>query len=340
VHSEGATRQLAHFVSTKRFEELPPNIVLSAKHLLIDIVGVAIAGWSNNVGGIPACTKLALGGVPESTVIGTSEKTSRTAAAYANVALGTALEADDTLFFLGHHGPGIVLPVLAVAEAGGYGGRAILTDIIVGYEISGRLARSSVYLRRGEDDKTEVSPTVGTNYGAIAAAAAVANLTGHDPQATASALGIAAYHTTIPTSGRMVAPPRAHMKYNAYAAMAEAGVLAVMLASQGFTADDAILDGDADGDWFAMAGSLEPKRALLVKELSQDWLISNLSYKHYPSCRFTHAAIDLVRKLMIEHKIAAPEVTAVNTYVSGHNFLMKMDRTLVRNEVDAQFSLP
>jgi 2-methylcitrate dehydratase PrpD len=138
----------------------------------------------------------------------------------------------------------------------------------------------------------------------------------------------------------MVAPPRAHMKYNAYAAMAEAGVLAVMLASQGFTADDAILDGDADGDWFAMAGSLEPKRALLVKELSQDWLISNLSYKHYPSCRFTHAAIDLVRKLMIEHKIAAPEVTAVNTYVSGHNFLMKMDRTLVRNEVDAQFSLP
>jgi 2-methylcitrate dehydratase PrpD len=158
VHSEGATRQFAHFVSTTRFEELPPNIVLSAKHLLIDIVGVAIAGWSTNVGRIPACTKLALGGVPESTVIGTSKKTSRTAAAYANVALGTALEADDTLFFLGHHGPGIVLPVLAVAEAGGYGGRAILTAIIVGYEISGRLARSSVYFAAARTKKLRFPP--------------------------------------------------------------------------------------------------------------------------------------------------------------------------------------
>jgi 2-methylcitrate dehydratase PrpD len=340
MHSEGVAQQLAHFVSTARYEDLPPNIILSAKHLLIDIVGVAIAGWSTNVGRIPACTKLALGGVPESTVLGTSEKISRTSAAYANVALGTALEADDTLFFLGHHGPGVVLPVLAVAEAGGYGGKAVLTAITVGYEISGRLARSSVYVRRAEDDKIEVSPVVGTNYGAIAAAAAIANLTGLDPRATASALGIAAYHTTIPTSGRMVAPPRPHMKYNAYAAMAEAGVLAVMLASQGFTGDDAILDGDGDGDWFAMAGSLEPKRALLVKELGENWLISSLSYKRYPSCRFTHGAIDLVLKLMNEHEIAAPEITAVDAYVSVHNFAMKMDRTLVRNEVDAQFSLP
>lgn len=96
------------------------------------------------------------------------------------------------------------------------------------------------------------------------------------------------------------------MKYSPYAQITQAGVMAAMYARQGFTCDQAILDGE-DGFW-KMQGAVSTDQGLLVEELGTKWWVEETAIKFYPSYRYTHAPIDMLKRVMAGNALSADEI--------------------------------
>ncbi len=127
------TERQARWISDLRYEALPPDVVLKAKHALMDYLGVALRG-STLPQGRPARVLVdGMRSAPEATMIGGGQAAAPYAA-YVNGIYGHSLEYDD-----GHldccRGGSIVIPAaMAFAEREGLGGKALLTAIVAGYQ--------------------------------------------------------------------------------------------------------------------------------------------------------------------------------------------------------------
>jgi 2-methylcitrate dehydratase PrpD len=92
---ENRTRQLAAFAATLAYDDLPADVVTTAKQLILDTLGTAWAATTLGAG----CSEVvavmgALGGKPESTIIGSGARVCAPNAAFANGALAHALNYD------------------------------------------------------------------------------------------------------------------------------------------------------------------------------------------------------------------------------------------------------
>ncbi|GAH84980.1 unnamed protein product, partial [marine sediment metagenome] len=96
------------------------------------------------------------------------------------------------------------------------------------------------------------------------------------------------------------------------------GIQAALLAQAGFTADDSIIEAplgfakvfghDRKVDW-----------AKASEGLGETFLITSpagLSIKPYPSCGFTHCAIDAALQIKEEHEVNAADIAEVEMGVS------------------------
>jgi 2-methylcitrate dehydratase PrpD len=85
------TQRLAHFVAQTRFEDLPPPVVAECRRLLLDTIGCALGAVRTESGRIALEYVGTLGGNPDATVLGAAQRSSVTAAAYANARLANVL---------------------------------------------------------------------------------------------------------------------------------------------------------------------------------------------------------------------------------------------------------
>src|SRR5690348_17862753 len=112
---------------------------------------------------------------PESTVIGSSVRTTAINAAMANGTMAHADETDDSHApSLTHPGCGIVPAALAMAEREGRDGRALLRAVALGYDVGCRLTQALDAYQFREDGHSTHS--FGPMFGAAAAAGALAGL--------------------------------------------------------------------------------------------------------------------------------------------------------------------
>ena len=110
------TQTLADFTVQTRFDDLPQPVVHEAKRLLLDTIGCALGAIDTPSGQIALDYVNMLGGTPHASVIGSSKRSSATAAAYANARLANVLDADDTFPTSTHFGNATVFSALALAE--------------------------------------------------------------------------------------------------------------------------------------------------------------------------------------------------------------------------------
>ena len=137
--------KLAQFVANTTWDELPERVRLHAKVVLLDTIGVILAGSAR-----PEVRKLrdslkASGG-SGATVYAAGGPTSdpRTAALLNGIA-GRAIELCEGLRLVSGQAAVQILPgVLATAEHEGRTGKDVLTALILGYEVAGRLASAFV----------------------------------------------------------------------------------------------------------------------------------------------------------------------------------------------------
>ena len=211
----------------------------------------------------------------------------RTSALYASLANGAqshALDFDDTHLPSIVHGSAPVAPVvLALGEWHRHSGAQALAAFVAGFEVETRLGR--VVGRALADRGWHVTGVLG-HFGAAAAAG---KLLGLNATQLAHALGIAGTQAagleqSFGTMSKPLHPGKAAMN----------GLLAALLAREGFTGSTAMLDGP---NGLAATFLGRPDLSPAIEDLGKRFEILENSTKFYAACHLTHATIDAARAI-------------------------------------------
>jgi 2-methylcitrate dehydratase PrpD len=181
------TQALSEYISAAATRELPAEVVEKTQHHILDTLAAIISGSRLRAGELAIAYVKRLGGTPEATLIGTPLVIPAEHAALANGMAGHADETDDShLRGRYHPGCGIVPAALAMAELYDRSGADFLRAVTLGYDIGSRFNMALGYPT--PNAATHSTHTVGVNFGAAAAAAAVSRF---DPQKVRYALSYA-----------------------------------------------------------------------------------------------------------------------------------------------------
>ncbi|MBI3931453.1 MAG: MmgE/PrpD family protein, partial [Chloroflexi bacterium] len=302
------TDKISHFITETAPEDIPQDAVRLARLGITDFIGVALAGSREESSSIIVDYARKMGGVPQVSIIGGGFKTSPYLAALVNGTVGHSLDYDDVaISLIGHPSVFLVPAILAIGESAGASGKDVLTAYVIGYETSCQIAKpvlQSHYVQGWHSTAT---------FGTLGAAASVAWLLKLKVHQVKQALGIAASLAggLRQNFGTMTKPLHAGMA-------AAHGIQAALLARAGFTADDSIIE--ASLGFARVFGHSEAVDWTKVKEnLGKTFLITSaegLSIKPYPSCGFTHCAIEAALHVKAEHKVKAADIAEVELGVS------------------------
>ena len=296
------TQRLADFIINANTEELPQEVLDGARDALIDTIGCGLAGSLEETSRIIVRFLSGQGGNAQATVWGNGLTATATDAAFANGVSIHALDYDDTHSNLrGHPSATLVPAILATGELVHASGREALAAYAVGLEVAGKLGRAlgdGHYMRGWHATAT---------VGVFGAAAASARLLGLSVSQLRHALGIAASEASglLRNFGSMTKPLHAgHAARN--------GVLAAMLARQGFTADTSIFDGK-DGFLSTYGGADGQPLVELLDRLANPWevLKPGVFFKRWPCCYCNHRSIGGLLQMIPEHGLLPDEVEAV-----------------------------
>jgi 2-methylcitrate dehydratase PrpD len=295
-----AIARVSEFVVKTALDDCPREALIQIRRAALDSIGVMLAGAREPVARLVREVSRMEGGAPLCTVVGTRLRTSPTWAALANGAAGHAHDFDDTSFALmGHPSVPLLATLLACGEAEMADGPSVALGYMIGFEVDAALgtALNPAHYEQG----WHTTSTIGT----LGCAAAAARVLGLDLAQTRHALGLAASQAAglKENFGSMTKP------YHAGHA-ARSGVMAALLAREGFTASEAALDG-RQGYALAFAGGAPLGEAL--DGLGRRWHLveSGLAVKPYPSCALTHAAIDALIEFRTAHTLRPEQIAAV-----------------------------
>jgi 2-methylcitrate dehydratase PrpD len=332
------TADMANYFGNLTYESLPPAVIRQAKICLLDFLGISIGASL-----VPEAKDLgkmieSWGDREEASVLGLGFKTSTRNASFCNAVLSALLEVQDGLNFRGIHIAESVPPaVLALGESCKTDGRKLITSLVVGYEVAGRIAEAMfpTHFAKG------FMPT-GT-VGAFGAAAGAAKLLRLGPEGIQTAMGIVV--RTLPMSieyednklGGYTA------KYLHGAQAAKAGIEAAFMAQAGVTAYPEPLAGSERlKQGFCFMGADNPNMVALTEDLGRLFYMPQLYFKPYPACRQIHSAIEVALNMARQNDIRPDEVEEirVRTYKSavvstGQNYTNPQSTF-----ISCQFSLP
>ena len=132
--------RLAALVHGIHYAELPPEVIHQVKRITLDTLACALGAHHSEPARMVRTVARQLGGVPECTLIGASEKTSCTLATLVNGTLMRYLDGNDYYFGKDSaHPSGNLAPALAVAEHAHRGGRELIEAMVAAYEVQLRL---------------------------------------------------------------------------------------------------------------------------------------------------------------------------------------------------------
>ena len=330
------TRALVSFVChTLNPDQLGNEVVDRTKYLLLDYLGVAIAG-SLSDSSLPVHRMLYRSACLGScAILGTATKTSPEFAALANGTAAHSLELDDT-HQAGSIHPGVVIfsTAIALSEANPEVSTGqFMAAVIAGYEVATRLAMA---LQPKLHYELGFHPT--STCGVFGAAVSAAKLLGLSEKQMLSAVGIA---------GSMAAGSLEFLAEGAWTKRlhpglaAQNGILAAKLAAEDFRGPTTILEGR---DGFLSAYSRNPVPELAIRDLGKNYELLRTSVKPYACCRYMQAPIDGLIELAKEHNIHPDQIKRVQVAVLEAGWPLVCEpqerKYSPANIVDAQFSMP
>lgn len=300
-----ATERIARFVASTTYEDIPRPVLDATRTIILDGVANILAGSRQPVLEHIRRYVERIGGRPDCTVVGASFRTNPPLAAFANGAAMHVLDYEPQ-GIPSTHGTSAILPgMLALAEVNGATGRDIVTAFAVGWEVQQRLVMAA----RKAESRPFHPPGI---FCPPAAASACARLLRLPDDKVRMALGIAASRT-----GGLFANNGTMTKCTHLGNAGRMGVEAVLLAADGFTADDSIFEtargyvetlfGD-DFDWDALLGGL-----------GEQWSLQRHGYniKRYPAQIGMQWAIECVALLRERNGIRADDVEWLELEVSA-----------------------
>ena len=334
------TEQAAAWMHDLRYEDLPAEVVASAKLRLLDSLGLMLIAGAGPFGAAILEAVCAMGEGGGSSIVGTGRRSSAMLAAMANGALAEALQFDDT------HNETIIhatspasAAALAVGEAGGVSGRDVLTAFAGGSELTCRIG----VIAPGQFHGRGLHPTgiIGT-FGSAYAACKLMKL---DRAQTAAALG----HAASFASGILACwedgtdTQFPHPGWSAHAAVA-----AACYARAGLTGPTAAIEGR-----FGLIAShiqdrvYKPDFDRMTRGLGEQWESLNTSFKPYPAAHIIHPFLDAILHLYRAEGLRAAQVKRITIRPAAYMIGVMCEpaaeklapRTPAHGRVSLQYSL-
>jgi 2-methylcitrate dehydratase PrpD len=329
------TATLAGYVARLKFEDIPPEVLDRTKALTLDFLGSAIRA-RRDAESTPSLLKmleeLSLDGKGDATVFGDTKTWTPAIAALLNGAFGHSLDFDDTHADSSLHPSAPVVPAaFAVGETVGASGRDVLTAIVAGYEVCCRLGNAldpTSHYARG------FHPTA--TAGSYGAAAAAAKLYGLSEEQLISAFGVSGSQAA--GSLQFLVNGAWNKRYQVGAA-AMNGVIAATLARSDFVASIESVEGK-HGLLVGYSDNAHPDKA--TAGLGATYETLKIGVKPYPSCRYTHAAIDAIIAMRREYNLTPDKVKRIEIGLHRNGITLTGDAVTKRHPrsiVGGQFSM-
>jgi len=306
---EGSTKKLVSFCSRLGYEALPEKIVEKTKWVVLDHIGIVLGGTNLDIGRAIAEYVRELKDKAEATVLGFGFKSSARNAAFVNGSLSEILEMQDGYTKGGiHPSDATIAASLAMAEWKKKTGKDLITAVVVGYEVTNRVAEAihPTHFARG------FLPT-GT-VGTFGAAAAVARMLELNDEQMFNALGIAGFISPAITWDSHFGTYS--IKQVQGGVPARTGIESALLAKKGLTG--APLEGDpkVQKGYCKIMSDEPPKLEKMIEGLGEKFTIEEVYFKPYASCRMNHGPIQLAMELKKKHALKPEEIEdiLVRTY--------------------------
>ncbi len=149
---DDTTRFLSAYAASLTFEDIPADTVHEARRRILDSVGCALGAFDAAPCRIARELAPEVHGGGAARILGNARTTSPESAAFANTAMIRYLDCNDSFVSPGGGHPSDMLPaVLAAAEMAGAPGRAVVTALVLAYEIYGQFAERFATREKGWD---------------------------------------------------------------------------------------------------------------------------------------------------------------------------------------------
>jgi len=300
-----ATKRLAEFVHHLSYGAISEDAIAKAKLCVMDWVGVTVGGYVDGRSDMdPMIAALSpFFGQPQATLLTKKKKIDVVNAALINGTASHFLDYDDVhMGMIGHPSVPVIPAALAVGEYRGINGKKLIEAIVAGIEAECRIGEA-------------VNPehyTAGwhatATLGCFGACAAVAKAIGLDVDKIVSAFGIAGTQAfgLRQSFGTMCKPFHAGKA-------ASNGILAAVLAKNGFTAPQQILEGEA-GFGKVYSQKFDDSK---IGNFGRPFEIEGVVYKRYASCYLTHATVRCMLEIREKYHPTVSKVGGVEVRTSS-----------------------
>ena len=333
---ENMTEKFAEFCEQLRYEDLSLDVIKRTKLLILDTVGIIIRARhdaESTSSLVSAIEKLEMSN-GSCQVFSDNKSYSPSAAALLNGTLAHSLDFDDTHAEASLHSSAPILAAaLAAAEMNKSSGQQLITACVVGYEIQIRLGLaggSSSHYKKG------FHPTA--TCGIFGAAAAAGYLMGLTKDQFISAFGIALSQSA---GSMQFLTDGAWTKRSHVGQAAQNGLSCAIMAAEGFKGPSKAFEGRW-GYFHSYASGGDMEKA--IDGLGKKFETLNLGVKPYPSCRYSHAAIDGIIELKNELGFSTAELDDIDIGLSETALNIigypLSDKQNPKSVVDGQFSMP
>jgi 2-methylcitrate dehydratase PrpD len=273
---QDVTRNLARFILSSRFEDLPEPVRHEGARTLLNWVGCAVGGSRHETVSNAMAALSPFFGPGQATLLGRSERADVLHAALLNGISSHVLDFDDTHIETAIHPAAPVAPaILALAEHRPVSGPELMAALVIGIETELRIgmAVTPAHYKTG----WHITGTAGV----FGSAAAAGKLLGLSEQQMCRALGLAAAQPVglqemFGSMTKSFHPGRA----------AQNGLTAALLAHKGYTASEQALE--AKRGWLNVLSTACDYAAFTDAR----WEILNNSYKPFACGLVVHPVID------------------------------------------------
>lgn len=280
------SEKLADFIVNTSYEDIPADVKTRAKELMLDTIGVALAGCKNDA--ILKAIKAFKSENGNTSIWGSDFKATPLDAAMINAMSSHVLDFDDTLTEAILHASAILTPLcLSYGFSKTSDGKKILKAFIMGWEVAGRIgvASNGTFHKNG----FHTSAIAGV-FGACAAACVINDL---EVLQTINALGFAA---SFAGGINEFLSNGSNSKTLHIASAVLNGIRACDYAKAGLFGPVSIFEG-RDNIFRAFGIESECDKTRLDKNLGKDYMVKEVSIKPYPSCHFAHGLVDCAKEL-------------------------------------------
>jgi 2-methylcitrate dehydratase PrpD len=302
---------LSRWVAGIGFDDLPPAVVEQTCLRVLDVFGLVLAGLGTPFGRSVREAVLALNPAGPGRIFGSGDATTVPGAAFANGALSQALEFDDTHNeSIVHMSSPAVAAAFALAGAAPITGKALITAIAVGNEISCRVGS----VAPGQFHRRGFHPTgLFATFGATWLAGKLLGLTAEQMN---NAGGIAGSFA----SGLLqcwVDGTQSKFLHPGWAA--QSGITAATLGRTGTTGPAAVFEGR----FGLFASHLQDESVArnyrrITDGLGTHWDSQSASFKPFPVAHVIHPYIDALLRLRAEHAIDPAQVERIVCPVASY----------------------